>query len=440
MSDQPPPAGPPHSSPDESAPSVGASSWQPTDPTAPASPQRDPATAGPPSPSPQGYGPALATPPGEYGPPAAAPPAGHGPPPPGYGQPPVGYGQPTGGYGQPAAPPPGGYGPPPGGAPGGPPPWAGYPAYPGQPVGHPQQSVPVYPGQPFQGWYDPAAYGFDPADALVTPPGAGLNGWFSRCWGAVRRGWSLLLPIVVLTQVLPAAALSVLGLIFDPSARWEAELAADSAALPANFGVDLAKWMGVLVAGSLIFGLVQCVGWAAGTWVIARQAAGAQVSLGGAFGYGMRRAFGLWGWTLLLTLIVLLGFCLCFLPGVYAGFALAMAGPVYLFERRDPFGRSHRMLRDRLGLLLGRVALTAGVVIAVGFVAGVVEGVLLMPFGTAPLEAVDTAVGAVLVIVGAALVGLPAYLAQLVGLLVTYAEQRAHEGPVNSGQLAAELG
>ncbi|WP_204290335.1 hypothetical protein [Micromonospora gifhornensis] len=447
MSDQPPPAGPPNSSPDESAPSVGASSWQPTDPTAPASPQRDPATAGPPSPPPQGYGPASATPPGEYGPPAAAPPAGYGPPPGDYGPPvappPGGYGSPPGGYGPPVAPPPGGYGPPPGGSPGNPPLWGGYPAYPGQPaplVGNPQQPVPVYPGQPFHGWYDPAAYGLDPADALVTPPGAGINGWFSRCWGAVRRGWSLLLPIVVLTQVLPAAALSVLGLIFDPSARWEAEIAADSAALPANFGVDLAKWMGVLVAGGLIFGLVQCVGWAAGTWVIARQAAGAQVSLGGAFGYGVRRAFGLWGWTLLIGLIVTLGFCLCFLPGVYAGFALAMAGPVYLFERHDPFGRSHRMLRDRLGLLLGRVALTAGVVIAIGFVAGVVEGVVLMPFGTAPLEAVDTAVGAVLVIVGAALVGLPAHLAQLVGLVVTYAEQRAHEGPVNSGRLAAELG
>jgi hypothetical protein len=34
----------------------------------------------------------------------------------------------------------------------------------------------------------------------------------------------------------------------------------------------------------------------------------------------------------------------------------------------------------------------------------------------------------------------PGYLAQLVGLLVTYTEQRAHEGPVNTARLAAELG
>ncbi|MGC5029116.1 hypothetical protein [Micromonospora sp. DT229] len=298
----------------------------------------------------------------------------------------------------------------------------------------------AYPGQPFHGWYDPAAHGFDPADPLVTPPGVGLGAWFARCLGAVRRGWQLLLPILLVTQVLPAVALSVLGLIFDPSARWDAELTADSTALPANFGIDLAMWLVVLLGGSLIFGLVQCVGWAAGTWVVTRQAAGEHVTLGGAFGYGLRRALGLWGWTLIFTLIMTLGFCLCFLPGVYAAFALAMAGPVYLFERRDPIGRSHRMLRDRLGLLLGRVALTGGAVIALGIAVSMVEAAGLTPFGTEPLAAMDTAVGAVLAISGAALLGLPAYLAQLVGLLVTYAEQRAHEGPVNSGQLAAELG
>ena len=418
MSDQPPPAGPPHSSPDESVPSVGASSWQPADPTAPASPSPDPAPAGPSSSPAPGFDPPAVPAPGDPGPPAVPP----------------------GGFGPPAAPPPGN-----------PPHWGGYPAYPGQypaypgqpaPVGQPPQlgSAPAYPGQPYYGWYDPAAYGFDPGDTLVTPPGAGLGGWFTRCVGAVRRGWHLLVPILVLTQVLPAAALSVLGLVFDPSPRWEAEIAADSAALPADFGIDMAKLIGVLVGGSLIFGLAQCVGWAAGTWVIARQAAGEQVTLGAAFGYGLRRALGLWGWTLIFTLIVALGFCLCFLPGVYAAFALAMAGPVYLFERRDPIGRSHRMLRDRLGLLLGRVALTAGVVIGIGLVASLVETIVLVPFGSTPLDAVETAVGTVLTIFVVALLGMPAHLAQLVGLVVTYAEQRAHEGPVNSGRLAAELG
>ncbi len=324
-----------------------------------------------------------------------------------------------------------------GGAAGVPPHWGGYPV--GPAPGHPGMPM-AYPGQPPYGWYHPAGYHLDPSDALVTPPGAGLGGWFARCVGAVRRGWRLLLPILVLTQVLPAAVLSVLALVVDPSARWEAEIIGDAAELPATFWVDLYMLLAVLFGGSLILGLVQCVGWAAGTWVIARQAAGQPVGLGFALRYGLRRALGLWGWNLLFTLIIFVGVCLCFLPGVFAVFVLAMAGPVYLFERSDPIGRSFRMLRDRLGLLLGRVALLIAAVIGVSLVAGMAESVAILPFGVAPLDAPSTAVGVVLAIAVTALLALPAHLAQLVGLVVTYAEQRAHEGPVNSAQLAAELG
>ena len=258
--------------------------------------------------------------------------------------------------------------------------------------------------------------------------------------GAVRRGWRLLLPIAALTQVLPAAVLSVFVLAVDPSAGWEAELASDPAVLPAAFWADISALLGVLFAGTLVLLLVQCVGWAAGTWVIARQAAGQPTDLGTALGYGLRRALGLWGWSLVFELLILVGLCFCFLPGIFAVFALAMAGPVYLFERSDPIGRSYRMMRNRLGLVLGRVALVLLAVIGVSLVASMAESVAILPFGVAPLDAPGTAVGAVLAIAVTALLALPAHLAQLVGLVVTYAEQRAHEGPVNSAQLAAELG
>ncbi len=303
--------------------------------------------------------------------------------------------------------------------------------YPGAPGG--------YPGYPPYGWYPPPGYGLDPADPLVTPPGVGVGGWVTRCVDAFRRGWRLLLPILLLTQVLPAVVLSVLGLAVDPSARWEAQLAADADALPPGFLVDLAGFLGLLLGGSLLLGLVQCLGWAAGTWVIARQAAGAPADLGAALRYGLRRAVGLWGWTLLFTLIITVGFCFCLLPGIYAASALAMAGPVYLFERRDPIGRSHRMLRDRLGLLLGRVALVLAAVVVVSVIGTMVESLGIAPFGTTPLDSPGSTVGVLLVIGLAALLALPAHAAQLVGLVVTYAEQRAHEGPVNSAQLAAEL-
>ncbi|MGN9776021.1 hypothetical protein ACTMS0_09625 [Micromonospora sp. H33] len=282
--------------------------------------------------------------------------------------------------------------------------------------------------------------GFDPADPLVTPPGAGLEGWFNRCLGAVRRGWRLLLPILLLTQVLPGALVAILTYAVDPSAEWEAAAADDPAALPDGFAADLGTLLAVTIGGAVVFGLVQSLGWAAGTWVIARQAAGETVSLGGAFRYGLRRALGLWGWTLLMGLLIGVGVCFCVLPGIYLAFALSLAGPVYLFERQAPIGRSFRMFHERLGLVLGRVALIAAVAVVVTVVAGVIEGLAAAPLGAAPLESPGTAAGILVVAALTALLSLPAHLAQQVGLVVTYAEQRAHEGPVNAARLAAELG
>ncbi|MEU8421598.1 hypothetical protein AB0C15_12050 [Micromonospora sp. NPDC048835] len=390
MNDQPPP------------PSPSPGSGEP-DPSGSSSPAGNPGQAGPPS----GWGPVtpqVGPPPGHAGPQSGWDPAkdawGTAPPPQGWAVPP------TGGY-------------PPGSGP-----YGGQPWYPGQPVG----------------WYPPG-YGFDPNDALVTAPGAGLGAWFNRCGGALRRGWRQLVPIMLLTQVLPAAVLSVLSLGLDPSAEWAAQSGSNpTPVLPDNFAVEVLSLLVVLVGGSVVVGLVQAVGWASGTWVITRQAAGQPASLESALRYGLRRALGLWGWTLLVSLLIGVGICFCVLPGVYLAFALSMAGPVYLFERHNPIGRSFRMFHDRLGLLLGRVALVALAVIVGTLIPGGLEGVGTSAFGTDPFASAGTAVGAVVVIGITAVLALPAHLAQLIGLLVTYAEQRAHEAPVNTAGLAAELG
>ncbi|MFF5200413.1 hypothetical protein ACFY3B_12505 [Micromonospora parva] len=393
MTDQPPP------------PTSSAGSGEPD----PSSPAGSPGHSGPPP----GWGPGL---------PPAGPPPGWDPglPPAG---PPPGWDPVTGSWGA-GAPQQGWTFPPTGGYPPGSGPYGGQPWYPGPPAG----------------WYPPG-YGFDPNDALVTPPGAGLGGWFDRCGAALRRGWRQLVPIVLLTQVLPAAVLSVISLGLDPSAQWAAQAeSSPNPALPDNFAAELLNLLVLLVGGSLLVGLVQAVGWAAGTWVITKQAAGQPVSLESALRYGLRRALGLWGWTLLIGLLIGVGLCFCVLPGIYLALALSMAGPVYLFERHNPIGRSFRMFHDRLGLLLGRVALVAAAVIVGTVIPGVLEGVGTSPLGTDPFASAGTAVGAVVVIGITAVLALPAHLAQLIGLLVTYAEQRAHEAPVNTAVLAAELG
>ncbi|MEV1330272.1 hypothetical protein AB0J20_11910 [Micromonospora costi] len=397
MSDQPPPAAPPPGQPDPSGPHPG---WS--------SPSGPPYGAGPPASGAAGPPYDAATPP-SWDP--AAPPAWSPAAPPPW--------DPSG------APTPQGWGYPATGHPGGYPPAAG-------PYGGP----PWYPGPP-AGWYPP---GIDPADPLVTPPGARLNGWYERLVGGIQRGWRVLFPVLLLTQALPAAVLSVVSLGVDPTARWEASTVQDPAALPDTFFQDLATVLLVSVGGGLLIGFVQGIGWAAGTWTLARQAAGQPVDVGAALRYGLRRALGLWGWTLLCGLIIGVGVCFCVIPGIYLAFALSMVGPIYLFERQNPIGRSFRMFHQRLGLLLGRVALVAVVVIVGSVVVGLLQGAATAPFGLDPLAAPGTAIGVVVVLALTAVVTLPVQLVQLVGFVVTYAEQRAHEGPVNSAGLVAELG
>ncbi|MEV4768678.1 hypothetical protein [Micromonospora humida] len=348
----------------------------------------------------------------------------------------------------PAAGSPGGpWGQPPWGTPAGQQPWGAPPGQPGwgtpgawtpgwgyPPAGGLPPGVGPYPGQ--GGGPAPYAGPWGPEDPLVNPPYAGLEGWLSRCAGAVRRSWRPLLPLMLLTQVVPAVAVSLLSLGMGPDATM---LPADGS-LPEDYLSDLVIYGVSVFLVALAFGVVQGIGWAGGTWVVARQAAGQPADLPGALRYGARRCLGLWGWMLVLGVLVGVGFCLCLLPGIYLAFALALAGPVYLFEGQNPVGRSFRMFHDRLGMVLGRVALVALAVFLGSVLGSVAESVGTVPFGTDPFTAPGTAVGAVAVILVSAVLVVPVYLVQLVGLVVTYAEQRAQEGPVNVTRLVAELG
>ncbi|MEV0806998.1 hypothetical protein [Micromonospora sp. NPDC050200] len=315
------------------------------------------------------------------------------------------------------------------------PPTGGYPPGSGPYAGFPP-GYPPYGGHLPYGW--PVGGGWDPADPLVNPPYAGVSGWFARCAGALRRSWRKLLPIMLLTQALPAAVISIISLGLDPTPQLES-MPADGS-LPEGYLGALLTLVGWVLVASLLLSLVQSVGWAAGTWVLTRQAAGEPADLGGALRYGLRRAPGLYAWSLLIGVILTVGFAFCVLPGVYLAFALALAGPVYLFERQNPIGRSFRFFHDRLGMVLGRIALVAAAVIAGSLVGAVLEAVGRTPLGTDPFAAPGSAVGAVAVVVVTAALVVPVYLVQLVGLVVTYAEQRAHEAPVNVARLAAELG
>ncbi|MEW2329535.1 hypothetical protein AB0880_17170 [Micromonospora chersina] len=432
------PADPTRSTPPAAVPAPA--SGHAVDPTAPGSPT--PTDPGPPAvadpgvpaqPGPSGS-PAVPTQPGEAVNPAVSAQQGWPAGPGGFaapGQPASGGPQPWDPYRTDAA---------------GPQPWDPYrtdPAAPPQGWTWPAGAAPLpgaaypghaLPGQPY-GWHP----GLDPQDPLVTPPHAGVGGWFSRCGGALRRGWRQLLPIMLLTQTVPAAVIAVLSLAFAPTDQPVA--GSDGApVLPDGYFENIFAFYGVVLLAALIFGPLQSTGWAAGTWVVTRQAAGESVGVGAALRYGLRRALGLWGWTLVVSLLITVGACFCLLPGLYAACAFALFGPIYLFERQEPIGRAWRMFHQRFGMVLGRVALVMCALIAAAVLDGVLGLINQLAFGVDPMAAPGTAAGAVAVAVVGALLATPAYLAQLVGLVAAYAEQRAQEGPVNAARLAAELG
>lgn len=281
-----------------------------------------------------------------------------------------------------------------------------------------------------------------PDDPLVAPPYGGVNAWFARIVGVVRRGWRPILLILLVTQVVPATVLALGSLayldtfnsspLFGPEADSLTQAEAD-AALRDLFG-SIAVFVGVVLFAAVVLSLLQAAGYAAATWLMVRQAAGEPAGVGPAFRYGARRMFGLWGWTLLSGLIITAGVCLCFLPSIYFAYALSLAGPVYLFERRNPIGRSWRLTHAN-SAVLGRIAIIAAVVVGGSMLVSVGQQVVLAISGETQVLSPLT----VTLTVAVVLASLPATLVQVVSLVVTYAEQRVRETPWSTAHMTTAL-
>ncbi|GIH10277.1 hypothetical protein Rhe02_83440 [Rhizocola hellebori] len=304
----------------------------------------------------------------------------------------------------------------------------------------PQNHVPQGYLPPADAYLQPYPGGPDPNDPLVNPPHSGINGWFTRIGGLFKRSWKSMAAIFAITHLVPTIALAVMaavGVVLAlgtvlPTGPSRAEFNAE--ALSASIPIIVA---GAFVA-IIILIYVQMAGYAAATYAVTRQAAGYQVRLGESLGYGFRRGWGLFGWQFVVGLLILLGFVACILPAFYVYAATALFGPIYLFERRNPIGRTFSIFNNNLGRVLGRLAL----LLVATFVA---NGV------TTIFDQVGSAVagntGEIAVIMGAAaisstlgiIIELPLTMLIFSGILLTYTEQRGWEGPATARTLADEL-
>jgi hypothetical protein len=291
--------------------------------------------------------------------------------------------------------------------------------------------------------YAAPAWALPAEDPLVTPPGVGVNGWFQRIGGTLKRSWKSLVLVFAITFLLPTVVLAVAGVLAAATflVPFQKELMdASGAGREPHFQFDIKITAGVVVIGvvvviALLF--LQFAGYAAAAHTTTREAAGLPVTLGESLGYGFRRCAGLLGWNLVTILLIMLGTLACLLPGIYVAAATALVGPVYLFERQRPIARSFEIFHRNLGRILGRLALVVVIFYGGSIVIGIVQGIANAALGsTDPTVALPGAIG---VSVFGAILRLPLTIFLIIGILLTYAEQRGHEAPATSASLAAEL-
>jgi hypothetical protein len=292
--------------------------------------------------------------------------------------------------------------------------------------------------------------GANPDDPLVNPYFAGLNGWFHRVTETFKRSWRSMAAIFAITYLVPNLVLTVAGAAAQflflseflrdlPNQQTRYESNPD---LVAKLGASIIVVILIAAVAVILLYLVELAGYAAATFAVTREAAGQRVSLGEALAYGFRRAPGLFGWQFLSGLLVVLGFVACILPGFYMIAALALVGPIYLFERRNPIGRSFSIFNNNLGRVLGRLALLLCAMIAAGILNGIIGvfgSAVTGGFGNTTLDLNATVISSTVTSILGVIIELPLTMIIFTGILLTYAEQRGYEGPVNSATLAAEL-
>jgi hypothetical protein len=280
---------------------------------------------------------------------------------------------------------------------------------------------------------------YDPSDPLISPDYAG---WRRRNIAILKAYWR---PLVVL-QLIGAAAALVLrvptavaqeigtrGLPTTAPSTNADVLRALGRALP---------WVILGAAGWILSTLVTTLVLLAGVRLIVKAVTGERPDVGDALRGALRRLFPLIGWGLLAGLITLVGFCACFLPGLYFAAVFTVLPAVVLFERGDVIARCFRLFHTDLAASVARV----GTIIAIGIAAGLISGIIdsavrgavhALSGGTGGTgeAVVSTAIVTVVDVMIAA--GFGVLLGPLI--LTTYADLRARREPLRTDVLARDL-
>ncbi len=300
--------------------------------------------------------------------------------------------------------------------------------YPGQYGGQPAAGrygagqYPGYgPGAPQPGQYGPGAYpggGQVAADDPLVP--RSFSDWFSKVVGVVSRSWQPLV-LIQLVAALPGLVLGGLaqGLVGTPGDP-------GGLATPEAGGLAVGFSIGALLA-VLIAVVFALFAQGASVFVAVRDAVGRPTKAGEALSFAAGRALPLFGWGLLAGLMLVVGFLLLVLPGLYLliVFVAALTGVVVI--ERQGIGRTFALVNRRFWPTAGRLVVVGIVLVLYQVVVGLL---------VAAVAGAGTFTGTLL----SAVLALPVSLASVGVAVVTYAELRHHEDPaVGSPALAAQM-
>jgi hypothetical protein len=198
-------------------------------------------------------------------------------------------------------------------------------------------------------------------------------------------------------------------------------------------------WVIIGGTGSFLATIVAVLVLLASVRLIVRAVTGGRADVGDALRGALRRLFPMIGWGLLAWLIVLLGFCACFLPALYFLAVFTVLPAVVLFERGDVIARCFRLFHTDLAASVARV----GTVIAIGFAAWLVATVI-DSIARGAARAVSAGTGSLVVatvIVTVVDIAVAAGFGVLLGplILTTYADLRARREPLRAEVLAHEI-
>jgi hypothetical protein len=247
------------------------------------------------------------------------------------------------------------------------------------------------------------------SDPLVP---ANFGAWFEKVAEVTRRSFAPLLAI----QVGAAIINTIFGIsVFRPFGALDSGGSSPESVL----GLGLISVVVVLIVSVLTQG--------ASIFVVIRDASGEPASMGAVLAFAVGRALPLLGWEIVAGILMLVGFVLFIIPGIYLVivFAATLTGVVVVESKN--IGRCFALVRRRFWPTAGRLLLAFLIAIIYSVVISVIVSAAASP---------DSIVGTVLY----AILILPLEIALVAVSVVTYAELRFHENPeVLTPVLAAEL-